>query len=94
MNIVIFGHEKDNVLTCCRSIEKGEVISLDKMEVVATQEVPIYHKIALTDIQEGEYVMKYGMPIGVASCFIKKGSHVHVANLESARGRGDKKESK
>ena len=31
------------------------------------------HKYALRDIAEGENVIKYGMPIGHATCAIKKG---------------------
>jgi len=34
--------------------------------------------------------VKYGEPIGIATRDIRSGQHVHVHNLESARGRGDK----
>jgi altronate dehydratase small subunit len=34
--------------------------------------------------------MKYGLSIGTASQNIKAGDHVHVHNVESNRGRGDK----
>ena len=44
------------------------------------------HKYALRDIAEGENVVKYGMPIGHASCAIKKGEHVHVHNVKTNLG--------
>ena len=44
------------------------------------------HKYALCDIAEGENVIKYGMPIGHATCAIKKGEHVHVHNVKTNLG--------
>ena len=48
------------------------------------------HKIALTRISIGEAVLKYGSPIGTATMDIEPGAHVHVHNVESGRGRGDR----
>ncbi|MBQ6137799.1 MAG: altronate dehydratase [Kiritimatiellae bacterium] len=44
------------------------------------------HKYALRDIAEGENVVKYGMPIGHATCAIRKGEHVHVHNVKTNLG--------
>ena len=44
------------------------------------------HKYALRDIAEGENVIKYGMPIGHATCAIRKGEHVHVHNVKTNLG--------
>ena len=33
--------------------------------------------------------MKYGNPIGTATTDIAAGSHVHIHNVSSGRGRGD-----
>ena len=41
------------------------------------------HKYALKDIKCGENVIKYGNPIGHATCDIKKGEHVHTHNLKT-----------
>ena len=51
----------------------------------AEMDVPIGHKIALTDIKKGETVWKYGHDIGVAVADIAKGEHVHVHNLKTKR---------
>ena len=39
------------------------------------------HKVALRDIAAGENVIKYGFPIGHATCDIKNGERVHTENL-------------
>ncbi|MDP1993088.1 MAG: SAF domain-containing protein [Syntrophales bacterium] len=41
-------------------------------------------------MKKGDLIVKYGEPIGIATQDIRIGQHVHVHNLESARGRGDK----
>jgi len=41
------------------------------------------HKYALCDIGAGEPVIKYGYPIGNASCDIKAGEHVHTHNVKT-----------
>lgn len=43
--------------------------------------VPRGHKIALSDIGQGEAVLKYGQVIGFATAPIVAGEHVHTQNL-------------
>ena len=88
---MIHGADIDNVVTCCTPIPAGNAIRVGTQTIIAVQDIPIYHKMAIMDIQAGEKVYKYGQPIGAASCDIRKGQHVHVHNLESDRGRGDRK---
>lgn len=88
---VILGSQKDNVVTCCMPLAAGQDIQIGEVAVTVLQPIPIYHKVAITDIPAGEKVLKYGQPIGIASRDIRKGQHVHVQNLESDRGRGDRK---
>jgi altronate dehydratase small subunit len=54
------------------------------------ERIPFGHKFAVRDIGKGELVLKYGEPIGVATMDIGAGSYVHVHNVESSRGRGDR----
>ncbi len=42
------------------------------------------HKYATENIKKGEFVIKYGFPIGVACANIKIGEHVHSHNLKTA----------
>ena len=60
-------NEKDNV---------GVALSGD-------ERIPNGHKFALTDIPDGEYVIKYGEVIGRATKSISKGEWVHTHNLKS-----------
>jgi len=53
--------------------------------IKSKMDVPIGHKIALTDIKKGDTVIKYGQDIGKAVADIKKGEHVHVHNLKTKR---------
>lgn len=41
------------------------------------------HKYAVRDIKKGENIIKYGNPIGHATCDIKKGDHVHSHNMKT-----------
>lgn len=41
------------------------------------------HKYALRDIKSGENIIKYGNPIGHATCDIAKGEHVHTHNVKT-----------
>ncbi|MET0748145.1 MAG: altronate dehydratase family protein, partial [Rhizobium sp.] len=51
------------------------------VDLVAVDQVPRGHKIAVHDIAAGQEVHKFGQAIGVATVFIPKGSHVHLHNL-------------
>lgn len=44
------------------------------------------HKVALYDIEEGSDVIKYGYPIGRATCNIAKGERVHSHNMKTKLG--------
>ncbi|MDO9065944.1 MAG: UxaA family hydrolase [Chloroflexota bacterium] len=55
------------------------------VEVVARDDVPLGHKIALVDLPEKGKVVKYGVVIGGALMPIAVGQHVHVHNLRSLR---------
>jgi (2R)-sulfolactate sulfo-lyase subunit alpha len=48
-------------------------------------DIPIGHKIALTDLAVGQSVIKYGVNIGKVVAAIKKGERVHVHNLKTRR---------
>ena len=63
------------------------VITEDNSEMTArsNQDVPIGHKIALTDLAVGATVIKYGEDIGKVVVAIRKGDHVHTHNLKTKR---------
>lgn len=94
-NNAIIANSKDNVVTVVQELKMGDVLKINgangSINFEVTQDVPCFHKVALVDIQKGEEIVKYGEVIGDALEDIKKGQHVHVHNVESKRGRGDKK---
>ena len=54
-------------------------------EIEAKDDVPIGHKVALKDIEEGGTAIKYGEDIGKFVAPVKQGEHVHVHNLKTKR---------
>lgn len=84
---------EDNVATALRDVDTGETVTVaigdDEVTVSVKDDVEFGHKIALTDLSEGETIVKYGKSIGNASEEIEAGDWVHVHNVESNYGRGD-----
>jgi (2R)-sulfolactate sulfo-lyase subunit alpha len=49
------------------------------------EEIPLGHKIAMNDLNEGDTILKYGHDIGKVVKSIKKGEHVHVHNVKTKK---------
>ncbi|WP_157071136.1 UxaA family hydrolase [Alicyclobacillus acidiphilus] len=76
-------HESDNVLIAVESVAAGDTVVFAGGAIQALEAVPRGHKISLTDLAEGEPVIKYGYPIGHATASIAKGSWVHTHNVRT-----------
>jgi (2R)-sulfolactate sulfo-lyase subunit alpha len=64
----------------------GWIMDDDKMtSIVATQDIPIGHKVALANMSPGDTVLKYGVDIGRVVAPIKTGEHAHVHNIKTKR---------
>ncbi len=64
----------------------GWIMDQDKTLSLKTQnDIPIGHKFALKDMNEGDTVVKYNTDIGRLVSPVKKGEHVHVHNLKTKR---------
>lgn len=74
---------QDNVLTVVSPLRAGEEICLNGCRVRIGKNLPIGHKVAAADIPAGGKIVKYGVPIGSATCAIAAGDHVHTHNLKS-----------
>ena len=48
-------------------------------------DIPIGHKVALTQFAVGDTIIKYGTDIGKVVAPIKKGEHLHVHNVKTKR---------
>ncbi len=71
----------DNVAVALNDIEIGDNLGIGG--VTAAQAVARGHKIALAPIAQGEKVVKYGYPIGIASQTIAPGEWVHTHNVHT-----------
>ncbi len=55
------------------------------IEVQAKDDIPIGHKLAITDLDKDDTVIKYGTDIGRVVAPISVGEHVHVHNVKTKR---------
>ena len=78
----------DPVALASADLEPGASIECQGRRVTVRDHVPRGHKLALVDIAAGGAVRKYGQPIGLASCDIRAGEHVHEHNLRSLARAG------
>lgn len=78
-------HSEDNVAVVVTPMKSGTVARLQDKSVRATQDIPPGHKVALSNIREGDAILKYGQTIGFASACIEAGDWVHVHNVFASR---------
>ena len=80
-------HENDNVIVALQTIAKDEMIPLSNgSSVVAIQEIPAGHKMAIHNIDEGDDVIKSGYRIGIANESINAGDWIHTHNIKTGLG--------
>jgi altronate dehydratase small subunit len=86
---VIVINEKDNVATTLKGLSVGAEVSVEfqgrLQKIALLSDIPMGHKFALKDIEEGEAIIKYGEPIGQCTAKISRGEHVHVHNVVSQK---------
>ena len=84
-------HPADDVATALRELKAGEWIRVQgsgQAELLQVgEDIGLCHKLALRTLAAGQPVRKYGDVIGLTSQPVAAGSHVHIHNLTSARGR-------
>ena len=92
---LILSHPKDNVATAKSLIKSGTSLTISKAKkIIAKEEIPFAHKIALRGIPRDGAVIKYGERIGRAIREIKPGELVHIHNVVGERGRSKQTSSK
>lgn len=83
MNPIVQINPEDNVVVAISPVAKGTVVTTSLGAVVAVEDIPQGHKIAIKPIGEGDGVVKYGYPIGHATTKITVGSWVHTHNMKT-----------
>ena len=80
-------NNKDNVIVALRDFIPGEILQLNNSTTLTIKEtIPAGHKIAITEIPSGSYIIKYGYPIGTSKKLIEPGCWVHTHNLLTTLG--------
>ena len=89
---VIINDQKDNVgVVVIEKITPKQECTCWIMEndsstsIQSKDEIPLGHKIAMNDLNEGDTILKYGHDIGKVVKPIKKGEHVHVHNVKTKK---------
>ena len=77
--VVVEGLKSGTKMLCCITADNST------FELEAKADVPIGHKVALSDLKEGDTATKYGEDIGRFIASVEKGGHVHVHNLKTKR---------
>ena len=91
---ILLHEASDDVGVTAMDLKAGEVIwavTLDGdpvTEITLVDDVPLSHKVAMSDMEPDKHVLEYNRPIGYASKAISKGAHVHTHNLKSLRWSG------
>jgi altronate hydrolase len=67
----------DDVAIALESLTRGTPVD----DIVAVDDIPSGHKIALHDLTAGALVHKYGHVIGMTGAAVRAGEHVHTHNL-------------
>lgn len=74
----------DNVIVALEPIAEGDVVAVPNGgDVVAAEDIPQGHKMAVREIPAGEDVVKYGLPIGHVTRGVHPGSWLHTHNVKT-----------
>lgn len=83
---------RDNVGVVLSNVRAGEEVLVatgqGKVKIVAGEDIPFGHKIALVTLEVHQPVIKYGEEIGKAGKVIPAGSWIHLHNVYCERGKG------
>ena len=82
--------DKDNVGTAVIALKAEQTISYSTENGVIKsafikEDIPVFHKFALTEIPKDAPVIKYGEHSGFAKEQITAGQYVHIHNVYSKR---------
>ena len=72
----------DNVVVAIEPLAAGQSFVVHDARVLASVAIQAGHKIATRAIAQGDLVVKYGQPIGIATADIAPGDHVHIHNVD------------
>ncbi len=77
--VVVEGLCAGTDLLCCITHDNST------FRLTAKHDVPIGHKVALSNLKAGDTAIKYGEDIGQVIADVDQGEHVHTHNLKTKR---------
>ncbi len=82
-NKYIIMNAEDNCATSLADIPKDEIIQIPEDNIKINHDIPMGHKFALKNINQGDLIKKYGQIIGIATEMIEVGDWIHTHNIKS-----------
>lgn len=83
MNTYIQITASDNVAVALATLPRGFQIDVNGKQITLEEDIPSGHKVALTDLNTGDMVIKYGFPIGHTLHEIPAGHWVNEKNMST-----------
>jgi altronate hydrolase len=74
---------QDNVAVALRALKASETVLLDDSPLTVELSVAVGGKLAARGIADGEIVVKYNCPIGIAKRAIEPGERIDQRNVET-----------
>jgi (2R)-sulfolactate sulfo-lyase subunit alpha len=88
---ILLHEATDDVGVAVMDLKAGDQIAVvtlegqDVTEIKLVNDVPLGHKVAMTDLALDKHIIEYGCEIGYAAAPIAAGEHVHIHNIKSLR---------
>src|SRR5574339_227741 len=77
-------NQKDNVIVALADLTKGETISFEGEEYILQDNVNAKHKFFTKDLNTGDEIIMYGVLVGKAQNFIRRGGLMTTTNTKHA----------
>jgi (2R)-sulfolactate sulfo-lyase subunit alpha len=93
---ILLHEATDDVGVAVMDLRAGEEIGVatlegkDVKQIKLVSDVPLGHKVAMTDLPTDKHIIEYGRAIGYVAAPIAAGEHVHVHNIKSLRWAASK----
>lgn len=73
----------DNVAVALQELAAGELVQLGDIQLVLKELIPAGHKFALSELAQGDHVIKYGYPIGHTLLPIEVGEWINEKKIKT-----------
>ncbi len=77
---------RDNVIVALKPLRGGTVIHLGDRSCTVIDDIPVKHKLAITDLAPGDLIYLYGMVVGEATKVIPRGGIISTRTVRHRAG--------